>query len=243
MTSLQPENRTTIDDLLAKARTRNRYAAYDIAAAEARLRSRQAARHRPPRQCTADSAPTHTEWTPPEDERTPDADRAWWDLNAVCLLVLFGPDADGQLADFIASQYADKTGALVFACLLHLADDTSGARFWWRFAAGVGHQVAEYCLFLDHAHSCEYHDADYWRRQLVRRHFEPVYMCGDRHTAPLSTRPTWTRSTPTSPAGTTPRSAASPSPSPRSSTSCATSPRCCNERPGRHLTRHRPGSG
>ncbi|MFJ3310837.1 hypothetical protein ACIPSA_49480 [Streptomyces sp. NPDC086549] len=189
MTSLQPEHRTTIDDLLAKALTRNRYTAYDIAAAEARLRSRQAARHRPPRQRTADAAPTHTEWTPPDDERTPDADRAWWDLNAVCLLVLFGPDADGQLAEFIAGQYADKTGALVFACLLHLADDSSGARFWWRFAAGVGHQLAEYCLFLDHAHSGEFHDADYWRRQLVRHHFEPVYMCGDRHTAPLLNPP------------------------------------------------------
>ncbi|WP_405626581.1 RNA polymerase sigma factor [Streptomyces sp. NBC_01396] len=180
-----PPDRPTIDDLLAKARTHNRYASYDMAAAEARMRSRQAARHRPPRQRTADTAHVWAAWTAPEDDHTPDADRAWWDLNAVSLLVLSAPDADHQLGDFIDSQYADKTGALVFACLLHLAGDSSGARFWWRFAAGVGHLVAEYCLFLEHAHSGEYYDADYWRGQLLRHHFEPTYMCGDRADAPL----------------------------------------------------------
>ncbi|MFE2967769.1 hypothetical protein ACFXKC_29650 [Streptomyces sp. NPDC059340] len=180
--STLPSDRRTIDELLAKARTRDRYAGYDLAGAEARLRSRQAARHRPR---TPDAALVRAVWTTPEDDRTPDADRAWWDLNAVSLLVLFGPDADRHLSEFIDSQYADKTGALVFACLLHVAGDSSGARFWWRFAAGVGHQVAEYCLFLEHAHSGEYHDADHWRTQLVREHFEPTYMCGDRVTAPL----------------------------------------------------------
>lgn len=183
MTPLPSEHRT-IDDLLAAARTRNRYATYDMAAAEARLRTRQAARYRPPRQRNADTAPVHAEWTTPEEELTPDADRAWWDLNAVCLLVL-GPDADIRLADFITSQYADKAGALTFACLLHLTGDSGGARFWWRFAAGVGHHVAEYCLFLEHAHSGEYHDADYWRTELLRHRFEPALLCGDRSTAPL----------------------------------------------------------
>ncbi|MER5228331.1 hypothetical protein, partial [Streptomyces flaveus] len=184
MSTMPPDPRT-IDDLLAKARTRNRYADYDVAAAEARLRSRHAARRSPPRQRTAETALAHTAWTTPAHDRTPDADRAWWDLTAVSLLVLFGPDADRHLDDFIDSQYADKTGALVFACLLHLAGDSSGARFWWRFAAGVGHLVAEYCLFLEHAHSGEYHDADYWRIQLLRHHFEPTTLCGDRTTAPL----------------------------------------------------------
>ncbi|MER6093357.1 hypothetical protein [Streptomyces bluensis] len=150
-----PSDRRTIDDLLTKARTRNRYTDYNMAAAEARLRSRQAARHRPPRQRTPGS-PAPTVWT------APDADRAWWDLNAVSLLILFGPDADHQLADFITSQYADQTGALVFACLLHLAGDSNGARFWWRFAA----------------------DADHWRTQLMRHHFDPTLLCGDRTTAP-----------------------------------------------------------
>ncbi|MEU6594362.1 hypothetical protein ABZ923_35040 [Streptomyces sp. NPDC046881] len=38
-----PDDDRTIDDLLTSARTRNRYATYDMAAAEAR--PRQAARH------------------------------------------------------------------------------------------------------------------------------------------------------------------------------------------------------
>ncbi|MEH0580231.1 hypothetical protein QBA54_38535 [Streptomyces sp. B21-108] len=159
---MQPPDHRTIDDLLAKARTRDRYATYNMAAAETRLRTRQTARHRPLRQRTTDTALAHTAWTPPANDSTPDADRAWWNLNAVCLLVL-GPDADSHLADFMISQYAEKAGALVFACLLHLTDDSGGARFWWRFAAGAGHQLAEYCLFLEHAHSGEYHDTDYCR--------------------------------------------------------------------------------
>ncbi|MDQ1033612.1 hypothetical protein QFZ75_000028 [Streptomyces sp. V3I8] len=185
--STTPSQPPTLNDLLASARTRDRYSNYDVAAAEARLRARQASRHRPPRQRTTNTvlALAHKEWTRPQDEYTPDADRAWWDLNAVSLLILFGPDADCHLKDFIASQYADKAGALVFACLLHLAGDSSGARFWWRFAAGVGHLVAEYCLFLEHAHSGEYHDAGYWRTQLMHHHFEPALLCGDRATAPL----------------------------------------------------------
>ncbi|CAL9665964.1 hypothetical protein [Streptomyces sp. enrichment culture] len=63
--------------------------------------------------------------------------------------------------------------------------DHSGARFWWRFAAGFGHPVAEYCLFLEHAHSGEYDDADHWRTELLRHHFVPDLWCGDRSTAPL----------------------------------------------------------
>ncbi|MER6421147.1 hypothetical protein [Streptomyces sp. NPDC001137] len=182
-----PTEPGAIDDLLTKARTPNRYATYDMTAAEARLRARQVTRHRPPRQRTADAALAYTEWTAPEDDRTPDADRAWRDLNAVCLLLL-GPDADTHLADFIASQYADKAGALVFACLLHLADDSSGARFcslrrrrWPR--------RRRILLFREHAHSGEYHDADHWRTELVRHRFDPTARCGDRSTAPLLTPP------------------------------------------------------
>ncbi|WP_405863675.1 hypothetical protein [Streptomyces sp. NBC_00005] len=190
------------------------------------MRSRQAARHRPPRQRTADTARVWATWTAPEDDHT--------------------PDADHHLGDFIDSQYADKTGALVFACLLHLAGDSSGARFWWRFAAGVGHLAAEYCLFLEHAHSGEYYDADYRRGQLLRHHFEPTYTCGDRADAPCSLRNSSARSTRTSPAPTTPRSAPSHSPAHPSSRNCATRPPCCRTTsPGRHQPggcgRHQPG--
>ncbi|QIY99751.1 hypothetical protein HEP87_45070 [Streptomyces sp. S1D4-11] len=60
--STLPSDRRTIDELLAKARTRDRYAGYDLAGAEARLRSRQAARHRPR---TPDAALVRAVWTTP----------------------------------------------------------------------------------------------------------------------------------------------------------------------------------
>ncbi|MER5941567.1 hypothetical protein ABT121_30075 [Streptomyces sp. NPDC001928] len=145
-------------------------------------------RHRPPRQRTPGAAPAHTTWTAPDADHTPDADRAWRDLNAVSLLTLFGPAADRHLATSITSQFADKAGALVFACLLHLAGASNGARFWWRFTAGADHHVAEYCLFLEHAHCGEYDDADHWRAQLLHHHFEPTLPCNDRATAPLLIR-------------------------------------------------------
>ncbi|MFJ5974455.1 transposase [Streptomyces sp. NPDC093060] len=167
--------------------------------------------------------------------------RASFGLLPARILTLFGADSDGQLADFIASQYADQADALVFACLLHLAEDGSGARFWWRFAAGVGHQVAECCLFLEHAHSGEYHDADYWRTQLVRTHFDPLIMCGDRHTAPLPNPPHIDQIHPHITRQHHPRSAASPSPGPLSSTSCATSPPRCDGEPGRRLDQEPAG--
>ncbi|MEV6057932.1 hypothetical protein [Streptomyces sp. NPDC052107] len=180
MTPLPPDHRT-IDDLLAQARTRNRYASYDMAAAEARLRARQTARHRPPRPRTTDPGGAPTVWTAPKDERTPDSDCAWWDLNAVWS--------------------------------------------WWRFAAGVGHQVAEYRLFLEHAHSGEYHDADYWRTQLPRHHFEPTCLCGDRTTGPLIHPPPSRPDPPPHHPPTHPEIGTSPShPSLRN---CATSPPRC----------------
>ncbi|MEU0254575.1 hypothetical protein ABZ299_19130 [Streptomyces sp. NPDC006184] len=52
-----PDDDRTIDDLLTSARTRNRYATYDMAAAEARLRARQTARH-------ANAPPTPPPFTP-----------------------------------------------------------------------------------------------------------------------------------------------------------------------------------
>ncbi|MFF1285455.1 hypothetical protein ACFVY4_32675 [Streptomyces sp. NPDC058299] len=213
-----PDDDHTIDDLLASVRTRNRYATYDMAAAGARLRARQTARHRPPRQRTTDTAPLHTEWTTPEeDESTPDADRAWWDLNAVCLLAL-GPDADEQLAAFITSRYADKAGALVFACLLHLSGDSSGARFWWRFAAGFGHPPTAASTTTPTTgapNSCT-----------TGSH--PTCCAATGPPPPSSAHPAWNRSTPTSSTSSTRRSAPFRFPHSGWSASYGSSPHCCN---------------
>jgi hypothetical protein len=49
--------------------------------------------------------------------------------------------------------------------------------------------LAEYCLFLEHAHSGEYDDADHWRTELLRHRFVPDLWCGDRSTAPVLSPP------------------------------------------------------
>lgn len=60
----------------------------------------------------------------------------------------------------------DPEGALVFACLLHLARRSEAARFWWQFAAGAGSATAAHCLFLHHLQHSELRDARHWRAQV-----------------------------------------------------------------------------
>ncbi|MBZ4321916.1 hypothetical protein, partial [Streptomyces huiliensis] len=127
-------------------------------------------------------------WSPAWTEPAPDADRAWWDLTDMSLAVLRAPDAPRDLDRFIRDRCAGRTGARVFACLLHLADHGDGARFWWQFAAGAGDGTAEYCLFLDHSCRGEYHDAAFWCRELVRHGFVPDRVWGDRAAASTAAR-------------------------------------------------------
>ncbi|MGK5637299.1 hypothetical protein ACSNOK_03145 [Streptomyces sp. URMC 126] len=174
---LAPEARGRVERLLSLARTRDRYADYDVAAAEERLRDRLAARAR--RAAPAVLVAWSGAWTEPAPG-APDADRAWWDLTVMSLAVLRAPDAPHDLDRFIRDRSADRTGARVFACLLHLADRGDGARFWWQFAAGAGDGTAEYCLFLDHSCRGEYQDAAFWCGQLTRHGFAPDRVWGDR---------------------------------------------------------------
>ncbi|BCL25180.1 hypothetical protein ACFFS2_39805 [Streptomyces aurantiacus] len=60
----------------------------------------------------------------------------------------------------------DPDGALPFACLLYLADQTEGARFWWHYAAGSGNVTAALCLHLLHLHHGEHRDAEHWATQI-----------------------------------------------------------------------------
>lgn len=55
--------------------------------------------------------------------------------------------------------------ALLFGCLLHLADRTDGAQFWFQYAAGAGSQTAARCLYLHHLARAEVATARYWKRQ------------------------------------------------------------------------------
>lgn len=62
----------------------------------------------------------------------------------------------------------DVEGALIFACTLYLADHPESALFWWQLAAGAGHGVAAYCLYLHHLGLGDAREADHWRRRLQR---------------------------------------------------------------------------
>ncbi|MEJ8646217.1 hypothetical protein WKI68_43205 [Streptomyces sp. MS1.HAVA.3] len=55
--------------------------------------------------------------------------------------------------------------ALLFGCLLHLADRMEGAQFWFQYAAGAGSQTAARCLYLHHLSRAEVATARYWKRQ------------------------------------------------------------------------------
>ncbi|MEU7132482.1 hypothetical protein [Streptomyces sp. NPDC046261] len=184
-----PEPPGRLESLLARARTRDRYAGYDVAGAESRLMRRKAARRgclsrdglrSTPRVVVVSRPPA---WTEPARGGGCDGDRAWSDLTSMSLVVLHAPSADRDLERFVQARYADRTGALVFACLLHLADHGDGARFWWQFAAGAGDCTAEYCLFLDHARRGEHHDADLWGDRSVCHDFAPDRLWGDRAAA------------------------------------------------------------
>ncbi|MER5853355.1 hypothetical protein ABT126_42190 [Streptomyces sp. NPDC002012] len=62
----------------------------------------------------------------------------------------------------------DVDGAQVFACMLYLADHPESALFWWQLAAGAGHGVAAYCLYLRHLGLGEAREAKHWLQQLQR---------------------------------------------------------------------------
>ncbi|WP_069173481.1 hypothetical protein [Streptomyces griseus] len=61
----------------------------------------------------------------------------------------------------------DIDGVQAFACTLYLARHPESARFWWRFAAGAGHNGAAYCLYLDHLGLGEEREARFWRKQVT----------------------------------------------------------------------------
>ncbi|MFI9719395.1 hypothetical protein ACIHFE_07020 [Streptomyces sp. NPDC052396] len=182
---------TRLEELLSRARVRDRYADYDLAAAELRLRRRLSARGACACRDTHGTQGTTTAPPPAWTEPAPgahDAGRALRDLTVVSLAVLHAPDAARDLERFIRARSADQGSARVFACLLHFADHRDGARFWWQFAAGAGDGTAEYCLFLDHSCHGEYQDADFWSSRLRHHDFAPARVWGDRAAAPAAVR-------------------------------------------------------
>lgn len=196
MTNENPSRNTrTLREYLERARIKDRYSDLDLDKAKTRLTQRWEAQATCPHQRKV--APSRVAafldwppaWTRPEDMDCAITEvlqgdvvsRAWWDLTAVSLVVTSANTAEKDLHAFIKSW--DQRGALVFACLLHLAGDQTGARFWWQFAFGGEDGDAAYLLFLDHTHRGEYRDARQWADQ-VQRGFTPAGRWGDRSTAP-----------------------------------------------------------
>ncbi|MEU9121593.1 hypothetical protein AB0C96_17330 [Streptomyces sp. NPDC048506] len=92
-------------------------------------------------------------------------DEATHELQLACALVVNAAAAAASLERLVNDHHIDPEGALVFACLLHIAGRTDAAHFWWHFGAGAGSRTAAYCLYLSHRRDGEYRDAAYWREQ------------------------------------------------------------------------------
>jgi hypothetical protein len=85
-------------------------------------------------------------------------------LQALCEAALLRCTAD-QLADFITGQVPQPRTAWILGCVLHLADDDNGARFWWQYAAGADDPAASYSLYLHHLARGDTYAASFWHTQ------------------------------------------------------------------------------
>ncbi|WP_318205472.1 hypothetical protein [Streptomyces sp. SCL15-4] len=117
-------------------------------------------------------------YLPPSAVERPESTAARRQLEAVTVRGVTEADAAAHMKDLTDiidapgttfegwTDDLDIVGIHVFACSLHLADHPESARFWWQFAAGAGHGVAAYCLYLQHLMSGELGEADHWWEQV-----------------------------------------------------------------------------
>ncbi|MEE1928634.1 hypothetical protein V1J52_10580 [Streptomyces sp. TRM 70351] len=102
---------------------------------------------------------------PPPPAALPRRERAARELRQLSYWAVHGPGAAQLIAALAATHQIDPDGALVFACLLHLADRDEQAEFLWQFAAGAGKPAAAECLYLLHLTRGELRHARHWARQ------------------------------------------------------------------------------
>ncbi|GAA3834775.1 hypothetical protein GCM10022403_079450 [Streptomyces coacervatus] len=98
--------------------------------------------------------------------RIPRHAEAAQDLRAFSQLVIHDKEASAYVARFVNDRRIEPDGALIFACLLDLAQQEEGAQFWWQFAAGAGSATSAYCLYLMHLRRGELRDAEHWAEQV-----------------------------------------------------------------------------
>ncbi|MFB7900545.1 hypothetical protein ACFC1B_30035 [Streptomyces xiamenensis] len=93
------------------------------------------------------------------------SEHAAHDLREICVLAMRDRTATRNLAGLVNNSRIEPEGAFGFACLLHLADRSDAAQFWWQFTAGAGHATAALCLFLLHMRRGDTRDAAHWAAQ------------------------------------------------------------------------------
>ncbi len=151
---------SAIDALLANAEILSNYDHSRAPTAAERI-ARAATRNRP----GAAVCPA----SPSEED-----DRALRQLDLISAQVLNTPQAATWLSRLDNTRHIEPEGALVFACLLHLAGREDGAQFWWQFAAGSGSHAAATCLSFHHRRNAAFRDADYWHEQAERLLAKPA---------------------------------------------------------------------
>lgn len=105
--------------------------------------------------------------------RPPRHAQAAMDLHTLSSVVIHDHDASNYVSRLVNDRRIDPDGALIFACLLDLAQHEEGAQFWWQFAAGAGSATSAYCLYLMHLRRGEQRDAEHWARQIQQLDDEP----------------------------------------------------------------------
>ncbi|MER6548347.1 hypothetical protein [Streptomyces sp. NPDC001250] len=108
-----------------------------------------------------------------ERRRTPRHAQAAMDLHVLSSFVIHDQDASSYVSRLVNDRGIEPDGALIFACLLDLAQHEEGAQFWWQFAAGAGSATSAYCLYLLHLRRGELRDAEHWARQIEQLDHEP----------------------------------------------------------------------
>jgi hypothetical protein len=92
-------------------------------------------------------------------------ERAARELRALSAWAVRTPHAADHISDLATDHQIAPDNALVFACLLHLADCDDQAETLWQFSAGAGKALAAECLHLLHTSRGELRQARHWAQQ------------------------------------------------------------------------------
>ncbi len=87
------------------------------------------------------------------------------ELRALSAWAVRSPRAADHISDLATQHQIAPDNALIFACLLHLADCDDQAEALWQFSAGAGKALSAECLHLLHTSRGELRQARHWAQQ------------------------------------------------------------------------------